>query len=470
MIANNESIHSHLLRIVVACILFTFIGVIFLGFYLRLEEKKYQNYIYPNVYINNIPFGKKTKSDIKKIFETKSKQLDPINIQVFYENEKIATYSARQLKIRYDGAGIADRAYLIGRSSNLPSRIYQQIVTLFGISRFDFIAHLEYDREVLKEFINDAKDKYEKPAQNALFRFENSKVVSFRQEESGLALLTPVFFTSVDQVIFELEKKPANKNIVLKNKIISPDITLSEANNFGITELIAVGKSDYTHSIPERVHNVLLAASKFNGILIPKGKVFSFDETIGDISSLTGYQPAYIIKNGKTILGDGGGVCQVSTTFFRAALNAGLPIVERNAHAYRVGYYENDSKPGFDATIFSPTVDLKIKNDTPASILVETEVDKQNNLLFFKLYGKKDGRRVEITNVALYDFQPAPPTVYQDDPILKKGIVKQVDFSAPGAKAKFDYKVVRGNDVVFQNTFYSAYRPWAAVYLVGQAD
>ena len=130
-------------------------------------------------------------------------------------------------------------------------------------------------------------------------------------------------------------------------------------------------------------------------------------------------------------MGDGGGVCQVSTTFFRAALNTGLPITERHAHAYRVGYYENDSGPGLDATIFSPDVDLKIKNDTPGAILIQTEIDKENNLLYFRLYGKKDGRTAEISPVTVTSEQPPLPPLYQDDLTLKKGVTKQINFPPP---------------------------------------
>ena len=199
-----------------------------------------------------------------------------------------------------------------------------------------------------------------------------------------------------DNLVQSFKKDRKNKVINIKPRIIDPEITLASINNYGIEELISEGRSDYSHSIPERIHNVILAASKFNGVLIPPGKIFSFNEAVGDISSLTGYKPAYIIKEGKTVLGDGGGVCQVSTTLFRAALNAGLQIVERYPHAYRVLYYENDMKPGYDATVFSPTVDLKIKNDTPAHILIETEVDENNNLLYFRFFGKKDNRKIEI--------------------------------------------------------------------------
>jgi vancomycin resistance protein YoaR len=191
---------------------------------------------------------------------------------------------------------------------------------------------------------------------------------------------------------------------------------------------------------------------------------------VGDISSLTGYKQAYVIKNGRTVLGDGGGVCQVSTTLFRAALNTGLPILERTSHAYRVQYYENDAKPGLDATVFGPTVDLKIQNDTPAAILIETEIDKENNILTFKLFGKKDGRTVELSPVRVYDEQPPPAPRYEDDPTLKKGVTKQVDFASWGAKSQYTYKIHKADKSTYERTFNSVYRPWQAVYLVGQAD
>lgn len=257
--------------------------------------------------------------------------------------------------------------------------------------------------------------------------------------------------------------------VKVTDRIIEPEITLAKANKHGIEELIAEGKSDYSHSIPSRIHNVILAASKFNGVLVPKGEEFSFNSVIGDISSSTGYQPAYVIQNGRTVLGDGGGVCQVSTTAFRAALNAGLPITERSAHAYRVSYYENDSQPGFDATIYVPTVDFKFKNDTPASILIMTEVDEENMILTFKFYGKKDDRQVELSPVTIWDVAPAPEPLYEDDPTLAKDQVRQVDYAASGAKAKFTYKVIKGEEV-HEETFTSIYRPWRAVFLRGTKE
>ncbi|MEK7070487.1 MAG: vancomycin resistance protein, partial [Patescibacteria group bacterium] len=120
---------------------------------------------------------------------------------------------------------------------------------------------------------------------------------------------------------------------------------------------------------------------------------------------------------------------------------------------------------------FGPTVDFKLKNDTGSHILIQTVVDQENNLLTFNLFGKKDGRRTEISPVTLYDVQPPLPELRQDDPTLKKGVVKQVDFPAWGGKAVFTYKVFdsAGKEVI--NTRYlSSYRPWQAIYLVGTSD
>ncbi|MBI4225944.1 VanW family protein [Candidatus Roizmanbacteria bacterium] len=458
------------MRWIIVFLIGVFIFVSFSIYTLIKEERNLNNKIYPNVYINEIDFGKKSKSEVFEYFKKLNNQFKSVRIDVLYKDEPIATFSGEKLKIGYDAKGLADRAYIIGRSTHLTSRLYQKLATLLNWQNFKFLLSINYEKSLIKEFISDSEEKYDKPAKNALFKFEKGRVVSFRQEEKGQEIEEKKFLSDIDRLIRGLENKVEDLQLTLPIKLIEPEVTLAKANEFGIEELIAEGKSDFSGSIPERIHNVILASSMFNGVLIQKNSLLSFNETVGDISSLTGYKPAYIIKSGKTVLGDGGGVCQVSTTLFRAALNSGLPIIERTAHAYRVSYYENDSKPGFDATVFAPSPDLKIKNDTPASILIQTEVDQENNLLYFRFYGKKDQRKIEISPVTVYDVVPPLPEIRQDDPTLKKGVIKQVDFPAWGAKAVFDYKVHQGNKTSFEKKIFSSYRPWQAVYLVGTAD
>lgn len=473
MIPKKESInesHHKPARHIAIFFISIFLLIIILIQYASAWEKKLNDKIYPNVLIDNTNAGWKTKSEAAQVYKTKNEMLKNFNLEVVYNDVKIATLSAEKLNVHSNGEEIIERAYLIGRTSHTPSRFYQKVTTLFNVTTYPFHTKVTYDNGAINEFIADTEEQYNKPAKNALFTFENGKVVAFREDEKGVKINSNKFKSDIESIISSLNKKIENKTIVLSDSAIEPEITLKNSNDLGIEELIGEGRSNYTHSMAERIHNINLAASKFNGVLIPKGKMLSFNEIIGDISSLTGYKPAYIIKSGRTVLGDGGGVCQVSTTLFRAALNSGLPIVERTAHAYRVVYYENDSRPGFDATIFSPSVDLKIKNDTPGPILILTENDMENNILTFKIYGKKDGRLIEISDATVYDEQPPPPPLYQDDGTLKKGVVKQVDYQAWGASAYFTYKVSKDNQTLFEKKFSSYFKPWQAVYLVGTAD
>ena len=445
------------------------IGVSITGYIIR-EEKRLQNHIYPNVYIDHVSVGRKTKKEAAMLFSKRAGDLDNLTITVLYKDTPIATVSGKQMGVHRNVDDVVERAYLIGRVSHLPSRVSQKLKTLFNRDRFDFATQLTYDKNSLSDFISLQEDKYNKPAKDALFKFENDRVVNFRIEEEGAKINSEKLISDMENKIIFWKKNPKNETVVLADQIIKPQITLAKSNQFGIEELVSEGKSNYAGSIPERVHNLTLATSRFNGILVPKDGVVSFNDIVGDISSTTGYKPAYIIKGGKTVLGDGGGVCQVSTTLFRAALQAGLPIIERTAHAYRVGYYENDSKPGFDATVYGPTVDLKIKNNTPGYLLIQTEVDHGTGNVYFRFYGKKDGRQIYISPGTLTDVSPPPDPKYQDDPTLKKGVTKQVDFAAWGGKTNFSYKVTGSGDVNFEKTFFSNFRPWQAVYLVGTSD
>ena len=162
-------------------------------------------------------------------------------------------------------------------------------------------------------------------------------------------------------------------------------------------------------------------------------------------------------------------MCQASTTFFRAALASGLPILERHQHSYRVSYYEQGTKAGIDAAIYPPEVDLIINNDTPGHILIQVKNDQIKSRLIFEFYGTKDNRIVEIGEPKYWDAKPAPSPLYQDDPTLPIGIEKQIEKAVPGLKTSFTYKVTRNGEVLQNKTFYSNYRAWQAVYLKGTA-
>lgn len=465
-----KSTLSFTLKTLFFSIIFVCIFLTVLWLYLKKQEKAYQGRLYPNIYVNSVNFGGKNEKEFIDYFAKKNGALSSVQIIARYKDSDIATFSGRMINAHFDATTPLIQARSIGRAGRITTRIAEQLVALFNIHRFDFTASLLYDKKPFEDYLDAMLDKYNTEPENALFRVQNNRVTAFKVEKNGVRIEKEKAMTDFEREIVDREIANNIIQVAITDTIVIPDVTLSNSNDFGIVEKIAEGRSDYTGSIPGRVHNVLLAASKFDGVLIPKGETFSFNKTIGDVSSTTGYQQAYIIKSGQTVLGDGGGVCQVSTTLFRAALNGGLPIVERHAHAYQVHYYTNDSKPGFDATVFAPSIDFKFSNDTPANILIQKEVDIKKNLLKFTLYGKLDKRKTEISEVKLSGFKPAPETVYQDDPTLKKGVKKQIDWSAAGITSKFHYRVVNNEAITIDRDFISVFKPWQAVYLVGTAD
>ena len=438
-----------------------------LGWYYWFSNILYKNRVYPAVVMQGIPVGGKTQDEIKNYWLTKNAAFENIQILLTYETHT-ATLSGNLLTPGFDATLSATQAYLIGRSpyylSNLNDRILKKHIRLTPV--------FTWNKEVVLSTVQSLKEKINIPSQDALFRFAGGKVISFKPSKNGLVVNEKELLKQIESSLLQIaDGNGTTSAILVPVDTTYPVSSTTDVNTFGIKELIGRGYSQFGGSIPGRIHNVALAAAKLNGILIKPGETFSFNQTIGDISAATGYQSAYIIKDGRTVLGDGGGVCQVSSTLFRAALNAGLPIIERHEHSYRVHYYEDGGfKAGLDATVFDPTNDLKIKNDTPAHILIQTATDTDNLTLTFELYGTADGRKSEILNHNVWGASPPPPDLYQDDPTLPKGVIKQVDFAAWGAKASFQYKVVRDGQTLIDQVFNSNYRPWQAVYLRGTKE
>lgn len=312
-------------------------------------------------------------------------------------------------------------------------------------------------------FLEKIASEIDQEVQEGLFEFNQTtkRVTSFKASVEGRKLDREKTFQMLNDTLLS----PTQKTITLPVDIVKPKIATSDINSLGIKELIGRGISNFAGSIPNRIYNVGLTAAKINGVLITPGETFSFNKTVGDISAATGFKQAYVIKEGRTVLDDGGGVCQDSTTLFRAVLNAGLPIVKRTAHAYRVGYYEQGFPPGLDATVFYPSVDFQFQNDTPAHILIQAYTSGLT--LYFDLYGTSDGRQTTLTKPIISSQTPPPPELRQDDPTLPKGTVKQVDWAAWGANVSFKRTVVRNSQTIIDETWRSNYKAWQAVYLVG---
>lgn len=321
---------------------------------------------------------------------------------------------------------------------------------------------LTLNKDRIKKYLNQISTAINRPMQEPHFSFDGKKVIEFQPPQDGYNL-------DQEAAAGAISKTLQNQNqvvIALPVQLTHPKDKLT--NDLGIKELLGRGISNFSGSIPNRIYNINLTAQKINGVLIPPGETFSFVNTVGDISAATGFKQAYVIKSGRTVLDDGGGVCQDSTTLFRAVLNAGLPVVDRTGHAYRVGYYEQGFPPGLDATVFYPSVDLKFKNDTPGHILIQAYT--VGVTLYVDLYGSSDGRVAKLTTPVVTNQIPPPPELRQDDPTLPRGTVKQVDFSAWGANVEFRRIVTKNGVTIINEAYKTNYRPWQAIFMVGTKD
>lgn len=320
----------------------------------------------------------------------------------------------------------------------------------------------------VNEYVSGLSESLNKEPQDARFEFADGKVKEFAPGKDGVTINEVITSSKIIDAIDKLiDTDSTSESIEVAVERTPPKVTTEEVNRLGIRERIGRGESFYAHSIPNRIYNVGLASSRINSAVIPPGEEVSFNKMVGEVSAETGYRPAYIIEKGRTVLGDGGGLCQVSTTMFRAAMSAGLPILERWGHAYRVSYYELNSKPGVDATVIAPSKDFRFKNDTPGHILIQTINDPKALHLVIEIYGTSDGRVATTTEPKVWGITPPLPTIYQDDPSLPAGTMKQVDWAASGARTSFEYKVVRNGETIQDKTFSTVYRSWASVFLKG---
>jgi len=240
-------------------------------------------------------------------------------------------------------------------------------------------------------------------------------------------------------------------------KTFAPVEASEELKERGIESVIAIGRSDFTGSSDTRVQNILAAVRKFNGLIVPQGKTFSFNSTLKNVLESDGFVPELVIKGNETEKELGGGVCQVSTTLFRAAFNAGMPMIDRRNHSYAVPYYQPH---GLDATIYLGGQDFRFSNDTPGDVAMQAFISGSN--LYFVFYGQDDGRKVAVEGPFVSNYQEAPSPQYIDTDELPAGEMMQASPAHDGFSTQWVRRVWKPGELPQEEVLKSYYRPWAA--------
>jgi vancomycin resistance protein YoaR len=322
--------------------------------------------------------------------------------------------------------------------------------------------HIDYSK--LAAFLEkEVFPKVERPTSNIkISQDKDGKVIFEGYAENGLQVDKPKF---TEELAIALNQSKTTVTIPVSETSAKVETT-EELQKQGIKSLIGVGHTAYAGSPNARQHNIRTAIKKFNGLIIKPGETFSFNDNLGEVDGSTGYMKELVIKAEGTIPEYGGGVCQVSSTAYKAALFSGLEIDERSNHSYAVSYYAQIDGYGLDSTIYPGVKDLKFTNNTPGSILMQAYV--KDTEAFFKFYGTDDGRKVKLEGPYQSNYKSGGGTELIPSDTLPPGQRKQIEFSHPGFNIMWYRHLTDKDGMEKKEEIFSSYRATANRILVGK--
>ncbi len=350
----------------------------------------------------------------------------------------------------------------------------QKIAAILGISEeLDMdgrrTARVSIDDKALTAELELLRGEFQVEPQNARFDYADGRMIPIYAGRPGLMLDVGMAVKLTKEALL----RETNREVVLPTRSVRPAIAAEDGPMLGIRDLIQEASTVYGGTLPEREHNVELAAARLHGVVVPPGGVFSFNETVGEVSYRNGYKKGYGITQSEgeviTIPSEGGGICQVATTLFQSVFWAGLPVVERNWHLYWIPRYgmAPNGITGLDATVdqvFDKNynllyeVDFKFQNNTGNYLLIQTEADEDK--VYFRLYGTNPNWSVIVEEPVIKDEVKANPTpVREPDESLNPGEEIVLETAQDGFRVVLKRIVMRNNEVINEQTFVSTYKP-----------
>src|SRR3989344_1949922 len=255
--------------------------------------------------------------------------------------------------------------------------------------------------EKIQKFLDDFAAKADVDPQDAVFAGDSEGKIIVATPEAPGATVNKEESLAILKTALMGEQSGKAFSLRLPVETVAPAITARDKERLGLREMIGEGKTNFAGSPKNRIYNINRSIQQFQGVMIAPGEEFSFVEHLGEVDGEHGYLQELVIRNNKTEPEFGGGICQVSTTVFRAAIWSGMKITERRNHSYPVQYY----KPyGMDATVYVPRPDFKFMNNTGHSVFMQASI--QGTELYFRFFGTKDGRTVSVDGPHILQSNP----------------------------------------------------------------
>ncbi|NTU84971.1 MAG: vanomycin resistance protein VanB [Chloroflexales bacterium] len=348
----------------------------------------------------------------------------------------------------------------------------ERLAELLAVVPFEGRLEVRVDGERLSRAVEGLAQLVDTGTAEPRLRFDGGKVRIVEEGRPGWRLVQEEAAQQIASLL--LSPSPTTRTLDLPVDRLEPRITAASLPALGIKELVAEGKSSFVGSAEYRVTNIKAGARRMDGVLIAPGEEFSFNRQLGEVDAANGFVEGYAIIGNRTQLEWGGGVCQVSTTVFRGAFWAGLPVTERHAHAFYISWYDRfglgpaGDGQGLDAAIYTGVADLKFVNDTGSWLLMQAEVDEAAQVLSVRLYGTRPAREVRIEGPVVSNEARAPSQpVYVDDPSLPSGTVRQSDVARGGRDITIDRVIVQGGGETGRDTFHTRFRAWPNIFVRG---
>lgn len=324
--------------------------------------------------------------------------------------------------------------------------------------------NMTLDEQKINSFLQDEIiSKIDHPTSDVkIYTDDKKKIVVEGKGQNGVRVSRQGLLASLNLALSKNIKRVEVPALETKaNVTVSDDL-----QNLGIKNLIATGHTAFAGSHAGRVKNIQVGVSRYNGLLVGKGETFSFNDHLGPVDGQHGFVQELVIKAEGTVPDYGGGLCQVSSTLYQAALFAGFPIVERANHSYAVSYYAQILGYGLDGTIYPGVHDVKFLNNSPSNLVVQayTEGDQA----YFKFYGTDDGRKVWLEGPYQSNYRAPGPTQIVQSPKLAPGARKQVEINHTGFDVTW-YRHIVKDGKEDKETLFTRYDAVPAKIMVGPA-
>lgn len=375
------------------------------------------------VFIENLAVGGYTKAQAKQMLASYEREKDREKIHIVHQDEKW-TYTIAELGFYLAKDEVVEAAFNVGRQGNGWTKLSDRCATKLKSKTIPYV-WLKDEKKAMAA-IAPISEKVETPAIDASLTAVGDNL-QLSPHSHGIAIDTAQFWHNITQVVMGDIKK---EEIPLVLKDIPPNITTTAVENMGVNVLLSKFTTQFDQNLTNRVHNIQLAATSLENLLLPPNAEFSFNQATGPRTKTNGFREAPIIIDNQLASGVGGGICQVSSTLYNSVLLANLEIVERRRHSLQVNYVP----VGMDATVADNYIDFKFKNNTDYYLLIKADI-VEGNQLTIRIFGNNHYKKqVEVLRIIEEVF---PPQVsYEIDPTLLQGekIVKKE--GKPGYRTK----------------------------------